>query len=124
MLNGEEERKMQSYVKVRNFPGSHVRDMYDYVKPLLRKRTTYVILHIGMNNTVNSDSSTIISQIISLTEYIESGLPDSMATSSLLIMRADNTKAYKILATVKNTLRKRQLIHLAMTTQKDIMLDE
>ena len=38
MLNGVEERKMPSYVKVRNFPGSTVRDIYDYVKPLLRKR--------------------------------------------------------------------------------------
>ena len=118
MLNGEEERKMQSYVKVRNFPGSSVRDMYDYVKPLLRKRTSYVILHIGTNNTVNSDSSAIISQIISLTEYIESELPDSMATSSLLIMRADNTKAYKILATVKNTLKKTSIDTLSNDNTK------
>ena len=55
MLNGVEERKMPSYVKVRNFPGSTVRDMYDYVKPLLRKRPPHLILHVGTNDPVNSD---------------------------------------------------------------------
>ena len=38
MLDAVEERKILSYVKVRNFPGSTVGDMYDYVKPLLKKK--------------------------------------------------------------------------------------
>ena len=42
MLNGVEERKMPSHIKVRNFPGSTVRDRYDYVikvKTTMSKRT-------------------------------------------------------------------------------------
>ena len=106
MLNGVEERKMPSYVKVRNFPGSTVRDMYDYVKPLLRKRPSHVILNVGTNDAVNSDCSTIVNQLINIKEHIESELPDSMVTLSLPIMRADNTKADKILAAVRNALKK------------------
>ena len=49
MLNGVEERKMPIYVKVRNFPRSTIRDMYDYVKPLLRKRPSHVLFHVGTN---------------------------------------------------------------------------
>ena len=106
MLNGVEERKMPSYVKVRNFPGSTVRDMYDCVKALLRKRPSHIILHLGTNDAVNSDCSTIVNQLINIQEHIESELPDSMVTLSLPIMRADNTKADKILAAVRNALKK------------------
>ena len=105
MLNGVKERKMPSYVKVRNFPGSTARDMYDYVKPLLRKRPSHVVLYVGMND-VNYDCSTIFNQLINLKEYIESELPESTVTLSMPIMRADNTKTNKILAALKNTLKK------------------
>ena len=98
-----EERKLSSSVKVRNFPDSTVRDMYDYVKPILRKRPSHVLLHVGTNDAVNSDSGAIVSQLINLKEYIESELPDSKVTLSLPIMRVDNMKANKILAAVKNT---------------------
>ena len=97
---------MTSYVKVRNFPGSAVSDMYYYVKTLLRKRPSHVILHVGTNDAVNTDCSTIVNQLINLKEYIESGLLDSMVTLSLPTMRADNTKANKCPAAVTNTLKK------------------
>ena len=64
MLNGVEERKMPSHIKLRNFPGSTVRDIYDYVKLLLRKRPSHVNLHVGTNDAVNSDCSTISSLTI------------------------------------------------------------
>ena len=92
---------MPSYIKVRNFPSSTIRDMYDYVKPLLRKGPSHVILHAGMNDAVNSDSSTTVNQLIKLKEYIESELPESMVTISLPILRADNTKANKIVAAAR-----------------------
>ena len=61
MLNGAEEREILSCLKVRNFPGLAVRDMYDYVKPLLRKRPSHVLLHVGTNDAVNFDSKAIVS---------------------------------------------------------------
>ena len=90
MLNGVEERKMPSNVKVRNFPGSTVKDMHDYVKPLLRKKPSHVILHVGTNDAVNSDSNAIVNQLINLKEYIENELPNSTVTLSLPMMRADD----------------------------------
>ena len=106
MLNGVEERKMPSNVKVRNFPGSTVKDMHDYVKPLLRKKPSHVILHVGTNDAVNSDSNAIVNQLINLKEYIENELPNSTVTLSLPMLRADNAKANKILVAVKNAIKK------------------
>ena len=106
MLNGVEERKMPSNVKVRNFPGSTVKDMHDYVKPLLRKKPSHVTLHVGTNDAVNSDSNSIVNQLINLKEYIENELPNSMVTLSLPMMRVDNTKANKVLVAVNNAIRK------------------
>ena len=97
---------MPSNVKVRNFPGSTVRGMYDYVKPLLRTRPSHVVSHVGTNDAVNSDSSAVVNQLINPQEYTESELSDSMVTLSLPIMRADNTKPNKTLAAVKNALKK------------------
>ena len=93
---------MPSYVKVKNFPFSTVSDMYDYVKLL----SSHVILLVGTNDAVNSDYGTIANQLINLEEYIEIELPESTVTLSLPITRADNSKANKIQAEVKNTLRK------------------
>ena len=107
MLNtGVEERKMPSNAKVRNFSGSTIRDMYDYVKPVLRKRQSYVILHVGTNDAVDSYSSAIVNQLINLQEYIESKLPVSMVTLSLSIIRVENTKANKSLPAVKTAIKR------------------
>ena len=39
MLSGTEERilKKEKKVKVKNFPGVTIDDMYDYIKPLLKR---------------------------------------------------------------------------------------
>ena len=56
MLSGIEERriaKRDRKVKVKIFPGATIDDMYDYIKPLLKKCPDDIILHAGTNNTVN-----------------------------------------------------------------------
>ena len=53
-------------VKVRYFPGARTDDMYDYMKPLLRKLPDYIILHIGTNDAVNNTSRKIFDKILKL----------------------------------------------------------
>ena len=35
------------FVKVRQFPGATITDMYDYLKPILKRHPEFLILHIG-----------------------------------------------------------------------------
>ena len=39
---------------VKNFPGATIDDMYDCIKPLLKKCHDNIILRVGTNNTVMS----------------------------------------------------------------------
>ena len=68
ILNGIDERKLSKRrnVKVRNFPGATTADMKDYLKPLLRKKRTNVILHVGTNDSVNHDEGTITNDLLDL----------------------------------------------------------
>ena len=59
MLSGIEERRISKRdrkVKVKNFPEATIDDMYDYIKPPLKKCPDNIILHAGSNNTVNEPS--------------------------------------------------------------------
>ena len=89
----------------------------------MRKRPSQVILHVSTNDAVTSDPSAIVNQLINLIEDIESGLPYSMVTLSLPIMRADNTKANKTLAAVKNVTKK-TLIDTLSNDNIETILDE
>ena len=49
ILCGVQEKRLRNS-KVRVFLGANVDDMYDYLTPLLKKKPTNIILHIGSNN--------------------------------------------------------------------------
>ena len=80
-------------VKVRAFPGADVRDMYDYLAPLLRKEPKYIILHIGSNDAPYKKSSEILSDVLMLKAHIESVLPNVTVYLSSPILRFDNVNA-------------------------------
>ena len=56
MLNGIEESKLQMKfdVKLRAFSGANTEDMHSYLKSLLKKEPTTVILHIGTNGATEN----------------------------------------------------------------------
>ena len=58
MFSGIEERRISKSdrkVKVKNFPGATIDDMYDYIKPLLRKCPDNITLHVGTITRLMSD---------------------------------------------------------------------
>ena len=61
MLAGIEEKRISGNrsVKVRIFPGATTHDMFDYLKPLLKKNPD-IILHVGTNNSMNETSRHIL----------------------------------------------------------------
>ena len=53
-------KQVEKYkAKVRAFPGSTVDDMHDFLKPLLKKKPSNVILHIGSNDFLDKTAAEI-----------------------------------------------------------------
>ena len=62
-------------VKVQSFPEATINDMYDYIKPLLKKAPANVILHVGTNDAPNSTSRAILDNMLSLKSFFGKTLP-------------------------------------------------
>ena len=80
-------------------PGATTHDMYDYLKPLLKKNPDNIILHVGTNNLVNETSRGILNEICSLKNFIEKLCPTCKVIVSNLIYWSNNEK---VSLTVKN----------------------
>ena len=67
MLSGIEERRISKRdrkVKVKNITGATIDDMYDYIKPLLKKCPHNILLHAGTNHTVNEPSKLVLDKLL------------------------------------------------------------
>ena len=84
-----------NYLKVRSFPGATITDMKDYLKPLLRKNPTTLILHVGTNDASNGkeNADKIFNDLLELKNEIMRTLPSCHVTISIPTLRKDNMKA-------------------------------
>ena len=106
LLDVDEKRLSKHKMKVRSFPGAKVDDMYDYVKPLLKKKPQNVIIHVGTNNTVGESSRLILDQILAFKHFVESSLrEDSKVVISTVVQRSDNPKATMAVNLLNNHLK-------------------
>ena len=67
VLTGIDENRLKTgkhKVKARYFPSARTDDIYDYMKPLLRKLLDYIILHIGTNDALDNTSREILDKIL------------------------------------------------------------
>ena len=96
VINGIDEKRLlmkNSNVKVRYFNGELVKDMLYNLVPLMRKKPSALILHVGTNNTVSDVSKVILMKITSLIFVCQSHNPDCRITISHSVRRTDNGKA-------------------------------
>ena len=106
IISGIEERRLKKYkAKVRAFPGSTVSDMHDYLKPLLKKKPTYLILQIGSNDSPFKTYNEIASEISDLITFINSILPETKVFTSCPVIRLDNKKANSTLRDLDTYLK-------------------
>ena len=93
MLQGLDERRLgrnKNNVKVRCFPGAQIDDnMYSYCKPIILKQPSYIILHVGTNDSNDFTSRKLIEKIVNLKVFIESELPTCKIIISTPIRRTD-----------------------------------
>lgn len=74
------------------FPRFTKKDMFNYIKPLLKKSPDNVILHAAANDSVNNPSRTVLENTLSLKHSAETLLANARVCISNLITRADNGK--------------------------------
>ena len=94
MLLGVTETRLKRYkAKVRAFPGATVDDMFDYLLPLLKKKPSNIILHIGSNDAPHKLYMEIAKEIECLKDFIRNILPTARVYISCPVIRTDNRKA-------------------------------
>ena len=103
ILCGIQESRLKN-AKVRVFLGACVDDMYHYLTPLLKKKPSNIILHIGSNDSPYKSSERIVKEIIKLKLNIISILPDVKLFLSCPTMRFDNINANEVLRLVESKL--------------------
>ena len=87
-------------MKVRVFPGATIRDLKDYyIKPLLRKQPSKLILHAGINNVSlkDADPVQILNALLDFKEDIEDQIPGCIVLLSMPTKRFDNESLGKII---------------------------
>ena len=77
------------HTKVRCFKGSTIADLYDYLKPLIKKKPEKIILMVGTNDLVNLSAAEMTKSIKSLCDWILSSIPDCSIIVSEIVRRED-----------------------------------
>ena len=61
-------------------------------RPILKKKTSYIFLHVGTNDANEYSSREILDNLLSINSFIESGLPTCKIIISTPTYRNDNAK--------------------------------
>ena len=113
LLSGLQQRRMckMNLVKVRDFGGATIADMYYYLTPLLRKQPSTVILHVHSNsNNGKIPASELMKELSDLAEWVQGQLPKAHVAISCPILRTDDSR--------KNAVQK-ELTRLIVSSKFD-----
>ena len=79
-------------VIVRQFPGATTTDMYDHLKPSLKKHPEFLIFLIATNGTSNYTPNEIVDKVLTLRRFVVSQNEDCKVIISTLTMHVDSSK--------------------------------
>ena len=97
-------RRRNYVVKVQNFPGANVEDMRHNLMPLIRKKSSYFIIHAGMNDAKRFTSREILDQLLNLKKFVNEQVPDCKVIISTPTVRSDDGKAGLMVSQLTNHL--------------------
>ena len=112
MLGGIEESRFGPKRKVRSFPGATIGDMFEYIVPLLRKKPSRLIAHVGTNDSSFSTAKQIADDLHKLQSFIQSHLPDCVVIISSPVNRQDDPKKAVTIRNVNVILKNMSGINL------------
>ena len=93
IINGviEERINKKSWpAKVRNFPGAAMPDMEHYLIPIIQKKPSNIILHVGTNDAKNLSSLTVLDNLLKLKALVRDSLPTCRVFTSTPTLRTDD----------------------------------
>ena len=106
MISGVNERGLTNYNgKVSCQPGATIQDMYDYSKPLLKKKPDNIIIHVSTNDAPFKPADKIVYELINLRSHIEQSLPSCKVFISCPIFRTDHKLANSTIRQVNSKLK-------------------
>ena len=108
LLYGLDEQRLKN-AKVRIYPGAGIEDMHYNILPLLRKKPTTVILHVGTNDCTSDNSAEITVKLLKLKNFILTTLPTCKIIFSSLIDRFDDANAQLTVKMTNENMEKREL---------------
>ena len=79
-------------VKVRQFLGAAITDMYDHLKTILKRNPEFLILHIGTNDTSKYTPNEIVDRGFALRRFVASQNKECKVIISTLAIREDSSK--------------------------------
>ena len=79
-------------MKVRHFPGAAITDMYDHLKPILKRHPEFLILHTGTNDTSKYTPNEIADIVLALKRVVLSQKQECRGIISTLTKRVDSSK--------------------------------
>ena len=91
-------------VKVHKFPGGNSEDIQHHLIPIIKKKPSYLILHVGTNDATKSSSRDILNKLLNLKMQVTQELPDCKVFISTPTLRSDNGKAMLTLKQVTKHL--------------------
>ena len=96
MVSGLKEELLSNkkhQVKVRCCRGVTIEDMFDYVKPTLKRKPDYVVLHVGTNNAKDITSRNILDKLLQLKTAVLDSDRNCKVILSQPMTRVDDGKA-------------------------------
>ena len=77
-------------VKARQFPGETITDMNDHWKPILKRHSEFLILHMGTNDTSKYKPNEIVDKVFALKRFAASQNEKCKVIISRLTTRIDS----------------------------------
>ena len=93
-------------IKVRCCRGATVEDMFDYVKPILKRKPDYVVLHVGTNNAKDITLWNILDKILQLKTAALDSDKNCKVILSQSVARMDDEKAGFTISKLNDLLEK------------------
>ena len=92
-------------VKVRDFPGANVGDMWHDLIPITRKKPSHLVIHAVTNDAKRFTSKEILHQLLNLSKFVSEQVPDCKVIFSTPTVISDDGKAGLTVSQVINHLR-------------------
>ena len=107
-------------VKVRRCRDATVEDMFDYVKPVLKRKPGYVVLHVGTNNPKDMSSRKILDKRV----HLKAAVLDSHENFKGILLQAmaqvDDGKAYSTISKLNDLL---QEVDISIVKNRYVTMD-